>query len=288
MNTRDLVLFSLIIVGTVAAGLIFIQIQGQTYDRAPSQQPPSDTVSQEIAYDPNAAALQQQDMLKRQKIRTDFENTINTFLQNVDTQVAAYQRKRNAIRDMVKPENMRQFEYVAENKAMATEVISGMEADMDQIIASFPVADQAMRNFLNNNKNDELDTLLGKWESVKNEQLALYVDFFSMEKELLAQYQSVFDIYLQSEGGYQVDAASNEVSFSDAALTRAYMETDRKIQEIIEREKILLGTAENVANENTVKANSDAGELNQIDQNASPASSPEAGPVSEPVEQVAP
>jgi hypothetical protein len=176
------------------------------------------------------------------RIRKDFETSLNNFLQNVDTRIGEYQQKRRVVRDMIKPENMAQFEYVTENAQMAKALIAEMDRDMEGVLQQFETADTAIREFLKRENPDDLEFFLNTWEKTKTEQLNLYVTFFDLEKSLLSRYSDVFDIFIGSGGAYEVDMQVNAgyVAFEDEGFNVSYQKAIADIDTLITAQRELL------------------------------------------------
>ncbi|MFN3700999.1 MAG: hypothetical protein ACK4VI_05700 [Alphaproteobacteria bacterium] len=176
------------------------------------------------------------------RIRQDFETSLNNFLQNVDTCVGEYQQKRRVVRDMIQPENMAQFEYVTENAQMAKALIAEMDRDMEGVLQQFATADTAIREFLERESPDDLEFFLNTWEKTKTEQLNLYVTFFDLEKSLLSRHNDVFDIFISSGGAYEVDMQVNVgyVAFEDESFNESYQKAIADIDALITAQRELL------------------------------------------------
>lgn len=235
-KTRDLAILAGVVVLAAAGGFYYLSVQ----DVAVTAQ-----TEQEDDAAAGADVIKTEEEAQRQRqILEGFEIALNNFLGSIDQQVIAYQQKRKIVRDMVEPQNMRQFEYVPENYGMAKEVMESMKDDMEKIILFITQSDISIQNYLERENPGQRNELLQQWKDVKDRQSELYINFFQLERQMLDQFDQIFTVFLKSKGNYTVDVANNSVAFTDAATTRDYLNAKRRIEAIIAQERELLNRAQ--------------------------------------------
>lgn len=234
-KARDLAILAGVIVLASAGGFYYLSMQDAGHMHA--EQDADDEADAEVI-------KTEEEAIRQREILEGFESALNNFLSSIDQQVGAYQQKRNIVRDMIKPENMRQFEYVVENQGIAKEIMDNMKSDMEKIILFITQSDLNIQNYLERENPGNRDELLQQWDGVKDRQSALYVSFFDMERQLLDQFDLIFTIFVKSKGNYNVDVANSNVVFADASIAREYLNAKRRIEAIILQERQLLSRAQ--------------------------------------------
>jgi hypothetical protein len=230
---RDLLLLGGAVLLAGAGGLYYISTQ--------NAQPVGEEVQ---IVDESAVIETEEEALRQKEILKGFETSLNNFLQNIDQQVAAYQQRREIVLEMIKPQNLRQYEYVTENYGISKEIMEAMKGDMDAILGFITKSDMSIQTYLERENPDDRNSLSRKWNNVQSEQSELYSNFFALEKSLLLQIDRVFSVFLKSRGNYVFDVEQNNVVFQDTKIANEYMGVKRQIESILNSERKLLNEAQ--------------------------------------------
>ena len=252
--SKDFILFTLVITGAAAAGIWVLENNATVTENV--QIPEANSVIEQIPQAQNAAPekeLNQEDMTEKQ-----FEDFLNSFLDELQIKMMAYNNKRKIARDLIKPENVRTPEYLQENSKMLQEISAEMNTDMDNIIQTFKQADRDIKDLVNISISGDKDVILQKWETVREKQLETYMAFFIHEKELLTEYRELFNFYFSLGQNLQVDVTNNELIVSDSIKRTQYESILQRIDNIREKNQDLLNNQDQttVLEKEEIKANS--------------------------------
>ncbi|MAE50891.1 MAG: hypothetical protein CMH27_03695 [Micavibrio sp.] len=239
-STKDLLLLLLVLAGAAGAGFWVLQMDAGSI--LPQQQTQADQATtaaggaSDLAYRPNREGVQSPEK-KKEHIRNKFESIVNGFLTDLEEKTLAYREKRTVVRDMVKPSNMRQFEYVSENNTFARNLMAEMETDMDQIIERYEKTDQQIKTLFKMLEDDAAAAELNaEWSKTKSEQLEKYMVFFGYERQIFDEYRVILNCFMQSNGKYSVDLDKGSVRFDDPALNNVYMDASARVKALNDRE----------------------------------------------------
>lgn len=169
-------------------------------------------------------------------IRGQFETTLNTLLDDVAGQVRDYTKTRKIITDLVRPENLRNPDYIAENYAIAMDMVPQMTNRMNRLFETINAADTRIKALVGDDDIQNADIILERWDHVKEEQLAKYTDYFAFEQELLDRYVRLLKIYNEGRDTYFVDVSNSVLTLEDerlearARIIRGEIETLQKAQ----------------------------------------------------------
>lgn len=236
-RTRNLLLGAMILAGATYGGLWVADMNAHPAPETEAQQEEgAPSPLNDISYRPSSE-YEKSEQLRDQEIRTSFEGIINNFLNELEKKAKSYREKRTTIREVTKPESMRQFDYVQENKALVGTLGSQMEADMAAIVSLFEIVDKDMKNFLTELEPDKKDSLTAEWEDMKTEKLKAYIDFFAGEKRMLQHYNAITTAYEKSGGQYAIDPASGKPKFTDPALQQAYDNAAAQLAQLSAQQK---------------------------------------------------
>lgn len=217
---KDLILFAVVLIGAAAAGVWVLEsTQNSDVNASPQEQLVSAEIGR-IPYAENATAsnsLNHDDVVQKQ-----FEDFINGFLDQLTEDIRAYKIKRQIVRDFIEPVNVRNEEYLAENNELMKQLSEEMIGDMDRIILSFDTADKKIHNLVSTSITDNKNIILNKWNTIKKDQLDVYISYFILEKELLSIYHEVFVFYMSMGANLKVNAAENKIVFSNPKNKNTY------------------------------------------------------------------
>ncbi len=163
-----------------------------------------------------------------------------TFLEDVKTRVAAYNKERQVLKDLVQPANLRRPDYATQNLEIAQNLIPSLRGKMDELILVFENTDQNVQALSADLQEKKRRTILEGWSKVKQEQASRYIDFFSYEEELIAAYERLLGLYAGSEGRYVVDAEHGSVLFEDPALQQEEAALRADIETLAQKQQAVL------------------------------------------------
>lgn len=242
--SKDILLLLLVLIGAAAAGMWVLNMDAQV---TPAQE---DSVSEEVSaqqnapiqYSPNREGINTRGT-GAQEIRQEFEKVVNGFLQDLNTRMNEYGRKRGTVREIIQPDNMRLYEYVKDNESVARTLMAELEAEQDEIVNMFATADEQMKPLLKLMNSNDAETLLREWDVTRKEQLNEYKRFFESERKLYDLYRVILEVYVESGGAYQVDLESEQdetsVNFDDAELQNTYDAAKSSAEDILNNRSVL-------------------------------------------------
>jgi len=203
IKRRD-VIFIVALVVFVFSVLFFYQGRNFSHDK------PKGAASQNSAAQTATAAKQQ--YLKR------FEASLNDLLKGIFVEVNDYRERRRILNNIVRPENLRNAQYISEGYALALQTIPDLQARSVSIIAKFGEKEAEIKRLIKDRPADAQKTILSEWNSMKGEQVDLYVQYFTIEQNILDRYQSLIGLYYQNRQSVIYDEVRNIVSFEGQGL----------------------------------------------------------------------
>lgn len=202
-SSKDVLLLLVVLIGAAGAGMWVLQMDAQVT-------PAQEQVAPDVAESGSASILYQPNRedgngrsLNHTQIKKQFEEIINDFLQDLDTSMGQYRKKRQAVQDIIKPESMYPYDYVQENDIFARTLMAEMEVSMDAMVDQFEKTDNEMTALLSRMRPDDANALLREWKSTKKKQLDEYVSFFDRERQIFDLYRVMLEIYVESGGVYR-------------------------------------------------------------------------------------
>ena len=235
---KDLILFAVVLIGAACAGLWVLE---STQDSDVSASRQEQAASAEIARIPYAEnATSSNPVNHDEAVQKQFEDFINDFLDQLTEDIRAYKIKRQIVRDFIEPVNVRNEAYLAENNELMQQLSEEMIGDMDRIILSFDTADKKIHNLVSASITDNKNIILNKWNTIKNDQLDVYISYFIFEKELLSAYHDVFNFYLALGDNLKVDTIENEIVFSNPKNEKTYENLLERIESVKKESALVL------------------------------------------------
>lgn len=239
---RDIILFILVILGSAAAGIWVLE------HNKPAPKPLEDeqvATAEAVPADeriPNfreGASDEEKRQEVNQSVEKQFEDMLNDFLRDLASKSNAYKDSRQALGDLIKPENIREEAFVAENKTFAENLITEMESQMDGIISSFDKADQEIKVLISTNPGVDEQIILSKWKSIKDERMENYMSFFLLEKDYLKKHIDILDLLIRSTGQFKIDVINNNIVFSNERAETLYRQYLADMDNITQQEELI-------------------------------------------------
>lgn len=243
-SSKDILLLLVVLIGAAAAGMWVLQMDAQVTPAHEDIASESTAKEQDalIQYSPNREGIDTQSANNMQ-IKKQFEAVVNGFLQDLSTRMNEYRKKRMTVRNIIKPESMRVYEYVKENNNIARNIMAELEAEQDVIVDKFEETDKKMKALLQRMNSDDADTLLREWEVTRKKQLGEYKRFFEEERRLHDLYRIILEVFAESGGAYTVnfdyDLNKGSVNFKDKQLQSTYDSAIRSAENILSNRGML-------------------------------------------------
>lgn len=233
-SSKDVLLLLVVLIGAAGAGMWVLQMDAQVT-------PAQEQVAPDVAESGSASILYQPNRedgngrsLNHTQIKKQFEEIINDFLQDLDTSMGQYRKKRQAVQDIIKPESMYPYDYVQENDIFARTLMAEMEVSMDAMVDQFEKTDNEMTALLSRMRPDDANALLREWKSTKKKQLDEYVSFLIGSARFLICIVSC-SRFMSNQGAYTVDLDNGSVAFADRQLQNAYDDAKHRSEELLLR-----------------------------------------------------
>ena len=162
-----------------------------------------------------------------------FERSLNDFLRQVDARMQDYRNDRKVLEGLVRPENMRDPAYIAENYALAQEVIPSLRTQMDALLNVFDEKEKEVRAILANQPESARKRIFKYWKDMKNEQASAFVTYFTVEDEIIKAHEALIQFYYAHRQSITYDRDNNEVHFvnpEDDARAQALRQVIRNLK----------------------------------------------------------
>ena len=147
-----------------------------------------------------------------------FENSLNMFLADVYEQMKEYRQRRKILSDVLRPENLRNAAYVAQSYQITKQTVPDLSQRSENIIQSFNKKDAEIRALIKDRPAAAQKNIWTAWENVKRKQGTLYVNYFTIEQDVLGSHEALMYHYFQNKDQLQYNDALNTISFTNAEL----------------------------------------------------------------------
>ncbi len=247
-SSKDILLLLLVLIGAAAAGMWVLNMDAQVTPTqggavsAGGAEDVSELDDTSIQYSPNREGITTQGT-ETQQIRREFETVVNGFLQDLNDRMNEYGKKRRTLREIIRPDNMRVYEYVKENDSVARTLMTELETEQDAIVNMFAGTDEEMQALLQRMNPSDAEGVLRGWGVTKKEQLNEYKRFLKDGRRLYDLYRVILEVYVESGGAYQVEFESEQgeggVNFEDVDLQSTYDAARASAEEITDNRSVL-------------------------------------------------
>lgn len=169
-----------------------------------------------------------------------FEGILNGFLQEVQANMRDYRQQRKMLTEMADPFNLRQPEYITENYGLLKTVAPELRTKMNSVVAPFEAAQAQIHAALADQPESVRENVWQRWEALKQKQLTLYVEYFTVEDQILTAYEELLGFYYQNQNAILVDSEYLSVSFAEPALEQQEQMLLSRIEELSAQQALIL------------------------------------------------
>ncbi len=173
-------------------------------------------------------------------LRRGFEDVLNNFLKRMGEQTRAYMKNKKALKEMARPSNLSNAQYIEDNFTLAKSLLPNLQRDIDSILAEFSNTETTLTIMLEGQPVTLQRSIMKSWNEMKDQQAEIYVDYFTAEQASLDLYaQMMLYLHTHREDIYH-DAISNTLRFRRDGIEQSYLDMKSKIASINDLQALII------------------------------------------------
>jgi hypothetical protein len=174
-----------------------------------------------------AAEQAQKDKEEAEKIAAltkEFEGFLNDFLTDVSQELREYKITRKVLVSLMQPANLRETKYIEENYEMGEATVMSLRLQMDKVMRLFETAEIEFQELLTKWPEGRGESIRQNWRSMRDEQVDVYLGYFTSEQDLLEAMQNLLSFYNEKRDVLRVDVIDDRIEFDDEEDTLRHEE----------------------------------------------------------------
>ncbi|MCB1721341.1 MAG: hypothetical protein H6860_03340 [Rhodospirillales bacterium] len=148
----------------------------------------------------------------------NFEDFLNNFLQDINTQVYEYKQARTVMDELLKPGNQSTPEYIIENARLAEGTVMSLQLQMEDILKQFEKANADLKPLIEKLTPDSQDHVRQTWNKIRNENAEKFMAFFESDQEVLSAQLKLIEFYKSHAQILHADIENQRITFDDISL----------------------------------------------------------------------
>lgn len=167
------------------------------------------------------------------------EASLNQMLKDVYDEMQDYRKRRKILNDIVKPRNLRDSRYIQESYKLTQETVSDLKSRSNRIIKIFDTKEAEIKALIKDRPRAAQDNILAAWNKMKSKQVSLYVQYFTIEQEILSKYQELIGLYYKNQNSVTYNQEKDQISFTSVDLNNEASQLTLKIQTLKKQQAAL-------------------------------------------------
>lgn len=178
-----------------------------------TERKPVDVISESAVPEPVPEQEEELVLPEDPTLEQRFEYTLNVMLRDVAQKAAEYKKQRKVMTELVKPENLGNKEYVAENFELLQQTSQELNQKAAEILEVFEKADTEIHTLAQGYPEEGRANVLEKWSALKTDRAGAYQSFFALEQDVIQAHERLMRFYFNKRDYYDVNAETGEITF---------------------------------------------------------------------------
>ena len=166
----------------------------------------------------------------KRAFQKNIEASLNQMLSDVYGEMKAYRERRKILDDIIRPQNLQNAKYINESYQLAGQTISDLKQRSNRIIKIFDTKDAEIKTLIKGRPQSAQANILAAWKKMKSQQVNLYVQYFTIEQEILQTYQSLVTLYYRHQNEVVYYQETNQTAFQSSNLNAQATQLSQKIK----------------------------------------------------------
>jgi len=175
----------------------------------------------------------------KRTFQKNMEATLNDMLKGVFDEMNDYRKRRKILTEIIKPANLRNPQYITESYTLAGQTIPDLQTRSNRIIKIFEQKDAEINRLIKERPVNAQQEILKAWDNIKRNQVNLYVQYFAIEQNLLAQHQALIALYHRHKNEVTYDRESNQATFKQQTLNTEAAKLYQNIRNLKQKQAAL-------------------------------------------------
>ena len=176
------------------------------------------------------------------KLKQEFEDLLNGFLDSVYTQMREYKSARAVLGELMKPENLSSPEYIAENAVLAESTVMSLQLQADDVMRSFERANEQFKELVQRFDEEEREPVQEEWDEIMDTRVEQFTAFFTMDQDVLMAQLELMEFYdahkdtitVDEENGHMI-METPELQEEEALLRGEIMEMKAMQKDVLQK-----------------------------------------------------
>lgn len=150
-----------------------------------------------------------------QELGDNFEEALNTLIQNVAIAVADYKKERPDLGNLIENYKLEDPKYVEKRSLEIAEIAKSLQDKANQVMLKFKNANKRMRELIKQAPETEQAAMTEKWQTLMQQNMTAYYEFFKQDIDTARAESDLMNFYKEIFGTYRYDPQNNNLSFTN-------------------------------------------------------------------------